>query len=51
MMDFLFGWLTKGQMNISLLDTVVALLEMGVVFLIVIFVIFIIDKIKNRRKK
>lgn len=51
MMDFLFGWLTKGQMNISLLDIVVALLEMGVVFLIVIFVIFIIDKIKNRRKK
>ena len=51
MIDFLFGWLTKGQMNISLLDTIVALLEMGVVFLIVIFVIFIIDKIKNRRKK
>ena len=51
-----FGWLTKGQMNVSMLDSLVLIFELFIVFLGVAFVLDVKAKIKkynefNTKKK
>ena len=53
MKELFFGWITKGQYNISFLDSVIAYIEIfGVSFIILFsytFIKEIIEKIKERK--
>ncbi len=46
-LDFFFGWLIKGQYEVSTLDTIMFLIE----FIIVIFIIAIIQDLIEKLKK
>jgi hypothetical protein len=45
-----FGWLTKGQMNVSMLDSLVLIFELFIVILAVAFVLEVIAKVKKKVK-
>ncbi len=47
MTKFLFGWLTKGQMELSLLDSLVAFGELIIVIAVLFVVACVIDSIKG----
>ncbi len=54
MKELLFGWLTKGQYEVSLLDTIIFLIELTLVIGIICvtgrFIDFISDLIKKNKK-
>ena len=51
MREILFGWLTKGQFEVSALDTIILTAEFFLVFLLFCAVVACIDKIKEKRAK
>ena len=55
MIDFLFGWITKNQFQLTILDSFIAIVEiMGVLFIGCVLYTWIKDKIekhKNKRRK
>ena len=58
MKELLFGWITKGQYNLSFLDSIVALIEILLLFFTIIAIINIyltikefINKFKNKEKE
>lgn len=58
MKELLFGWITKGQYNLSFLDSIVALIEILLLFFTIISIISIyltikefINKLKNKEKE
>jgi len=55
MIDFLFGWITKNQFQLTILDSFIAVVEIiGTLFICCILYAWIkekIEKIKNKRRK
>ena len=55
MKELLFGWITKGQYNLSFLDGIIAIIEIfGGYFLIAWIIISVkelIEKFKDRKEK
>lgn len=49
--EFLFGWLYKGQYNISILDYLIFVIEFIIVILIIASISVIIEKLKKGKKK
>lgn len=55
MKEILFGWITKGQYELSFLDSIIAFIEIfGGIFIVLCILVSIaelIDEIKFRRKE
>ena len=58
MKELLFGWITKGQYNLSFLDSIIGIIEIfGIIFFIylILYIIFsikeLIEKFKHRKEK
>lgn len=51
MKDLLFGWIFKNKFELSVIDEIIATIELIIAFFIILFIIgliiFIIDKIKG----
>ena len=50
-LEFFFGWLTKGQMNLSVLDGIMFFLELMLVIFIVVKFGDLLDFFDRRKKK
>ncbi len=48
--EFFFGWLIKGQYEVTMLDTLMCFLELALVFGIGIFIYCLIPEKKDRKK-
>lgn len=51
MKDLLFGWLTKGQYEFSMLDGFIFLIEFGVVSFVGSIIYFSIQDLKEKRNR
>lgn len=55
MRENLLGWLTKGQYEVSFLDTIIFLIELGlligIIYAVGRFIDFILELIKKKRNK
>lgn len=55
MKELLFGWITKGQYQLSFLDSIIACIEIFAGTFLLLFIICeikeLIDKFKNRNKE
>lgn len=52
MKELLFGWITKGQYNLSFLDNIIGIIEIfGVSFIIIFSYCFLKDKIEKIKEK
>ena len=55
MKEIFFGWITKGQYQLSFLDSIIGLIEIFGLMYLIIYVIYIIykfkEKINNRKNK
>ena len=52
MKELLFGWITKGQYNLSFLDSIIGIIEIfGGLFIILFTYCFIKDKIEKIKEK
>ena len=46
-LKFFFGWLIKGQYEVSMLDGIICLLEIMAVILIIFYIKEFIERLKN----
>ena len=55
MKEIFFGWITKGQYNLSFLDSIIAYIEIFGLMYLIIYLIDVIckfkEKINNRKKE
>lgn len=51
-MNFLFGWITKNQFQLTILDSFIAVIEIiGILFISCVLYVWIKEKIEHKRKR
>ncbi len=55
MKELLFGWITKGQFQLSFLESIIAIIEMFGAYLLIVWIIVsvkeLIKKIKHKKEE
>ena len=47
-LEFFFGWLTKGEMEVSMLDIIMFIIELSVTFIIICIIVEIYVSIRKK---